>query len=34
MEFAPEKSELLYLTRAYAVPTTPVYLDGRVIPPV
>jgi hypothetical protein len=34
MEFAPEKSELLHLTRAHAAPTTPVRLDGRVISPV
>jgi hypothetical protein len=34
MEFAPEKSELVHLTRARAAPTTPVHLDEQVITPV
>ena len=34
MEFAPEKSELLHLTRARAAPTTPVHLDDQSIVPV
>jgi hypothetical protein len=34
MEFAPEKSELLHLTRAREAPTTPVHLDNQVITPV
>jgi hypothetical protein len=34
MEFAPEKSELLHLTRARAAPTTPVRLDQQLITPV
>ena len=34
MEFAPEKSELLHLTRARAAPTTPVHLDDQIIVPV
>jgi hypothetical protein len=34
MEFAPEKSELVHLTRARAAPTTPVHLDQQVITPV
>ena len=34
MEFAPEKSELLHLTRARASPTTPVRLDQQLITPV
>jgi hypothetical protein len=34
MEFAPEKSELVHLTRARAAPTTPVRLGQQVITPV
>jgi hypothetical protein len=34
MKFAPEKSELVHLTRAHAAPTTPVHLDEQVITPV
>jgi hypothetical protein len=34
MEFAPEKSELVHLTRARAAPTTPVHLDQQIITPV
>jgi hypothetical protein len=34
MEFAPEKSELVHLTRARAAPTTPVHLNQQVITPV
>jgi hypothetical protein len=34
MEFAPEKSELLHLTRARAAPTTPIHLDNQTIQPV
>jgi retron-type reverse transcriptase len=34
MEFEPEKSELIHLTRARAAPTTPVLLDQRVITPL
>jgi hypothetical protein len=34
MEFAPEKSELLHLTRAHAAPMTPVHLDNQTIQPV
>jgi retron-type reverse transcriptase len=34
MEFAPEKSELLHLTRARAAPTTPIRLDDQTITPV
>ena len=34
MEFAPEKSELLHLSRARAASTTPVHLDDQVITPV
>ena len=34
MEFAPEKSELLHLTRTRTAPTTPVHLDDQTIQPV
>jgi hypothetical protein len=34
MEFAPEKSELVHLTRAHTAPTTPVHLDQQIITPV
>jgi hypothetical protein len=34
MEFAPEKSELVHLTRARAAPTTPVQLGQQTITPV
>ena len=34
MEFAPEKSKLLHLTHARAVPTTPIRLDDQTITPI
>jgi hypothetical protein len=34
MEFAPEKSELVHLTRSRVAPTTPVQLDQQIIAPV
>jgi hypothetical protein len=34
MEFAPEKSELVHLTRSRAAPSTPVHLDQQTITPV
>ena len=34
MEFAPEKSELIHLTRARTAPTTSIHLDDQTIQPV
>jgi hypothetical protein len=34
IEFAPDKSKLVHLTRARAAPTTPVYPDHQIITPV